>query len=60
MSAVAMPPDDPCTSSVCPDRKPDFVNKARYAVSQAVPSTEAWSAEIPLGRGTALRRGTAM
>jgi len=54
MRAVAIPPVAPWISTVSPARSPDLVKSARYAVSQAVPRTEAWRGERSLGRGLAV------
>src|SRR5690606_30475922 len=58
ISAVATPPDAPCTSIDWPGRSPDLTNSIRYAVSHAVPITDASAQLSPLGLGIALAAGT--
>jgi hypothetical protein len=57
-SAVATPPDAPCTSIVWPGRMPDRVKSIRYAVSHAVPMHAASANDSDAGLGSTLRAGT--
>src|SRR6266581_4923334 len=58
MHAVATPPDAPCTSTVCPGRKPELTKSIRYAVSHAVGRQAASAKDSSAGFGTTLRLGT--